>query len=200
MTCHQRLTFYLPSAKRNFMTNIWKNLTANCRSCGVEFLRDNPKQSACSLRCVFELKVIRRGEDECWGWNSSKNIGGYGNFRRKGRLYLANRVSWELENGPIPVGFFVCHACDNPECANPKHLWLGTPAENMADKKEKGRGTPPPIRWGADNNKTKISAEVVADIRATPRYDGSGAMLARKHGISRNTVYRIRDGASRSKG
>jgi DNA invertase Pin-like site-specific DNA recombinase len=31
------------------------------------------------------------------------------------------------------------HSCDKPGCVNPKHLRLGSQADNMADKKRRGR-------------------------------------------------------------
>ena len=62
-------------------------------------------------------------------------------IRRGGtdRKVLAHRVSWEFANGPIPENMCVLHACDTPLCVNPEHLFLGTLADNMADKEKKGR-------------------------------------------------------------
>ena len=62
-------------------------------------------------------------------------------IRRGGtdRKVLAHRVSWELANGPIPENMCILHSCDTPLCVNPEHLFLGTLADNMADKERKGR-------------------------------------------------------------
>jgi len=48
-------------------------------------------------------------------------------------------LSWLVLNGEIPDGFEACHKCDQPDCLNTRHLFLGTHHENMRDAKNKGR-------------------------------------------------------------
>jgi hypothetical protein len=86
----------------------------------------------------FENKVIRKGEDECWGWKG-KLWKGYGRMRMNFKELTASRVSYELFVGPIPEGMHVLHKCDNPECTNPRHLFLGTHEDNMNDMARKKR-------------------------------------------------------------
>jgi len=51
----------------------------------------------------------------------------------------AHRVIWAEANGSIPAGMFVLHKCDTPPCINLEHLYLGTHADNMADKVARNR-------------------------------------------------------------
>lgn len=92
------------------------------------------------LKARFWSRVDKRGEDECWPWTGAKVSRGYGRISVNGKAAVATQVSWSIANGkPFPVGLFACHACDNPSCVNPKHIWPGTAKENIQDAERKGR-------------------------------------------------------------
>jgi hypothetical protein len=116
---------------------------------------------------------------------------GYGKFQTKrstGEWYSAraNRIAWELTNGPIPAGMLVCHRCDNPPCCNPTHLFLGTPAENSADMARKGRAK---TLRGTQQKDAKLSAASVLEIRASGKTQDE---LASQFGVSQSLISRIR--------
>lgn len=94
----------------------------------------------------FWSKVDRSGgPDACHPWMTYRTPTGYGRFGpTSGKSVRAHRVAWELTHGPIPSGLQVLHRCDNPSCCNVRHLWLGTIAQNVADRDAKGRGVLPP--------------------------------------------------------
>ncbi len=92
----------------------------------------------------FWSHVDRGSEDECWCWTGATMGKGYGVLKRPGeRLNIsAHRAAFELTRGTISDGLHVLHHCDNPPCCNPKHLFLGTNGDNVADMIAKGRHRP----------------------------------------------------------
>jgi hypothetical protein len=70
--------------------------------------------------------------DDCWIWTASLSEG-YGQFYWNGRTGRAHRMAHEVFVRPIPAGAQVQHKCDRKDCINPKHLYLGTQAQNIAD-------------------------------------------------------------------
>lgn len=79
---------------------------------------------------------------DCNNWQGGKTQAGYGQLRHEGRTVYAHRLAYAESNGldVFTMGGVVMHSCDNPSCANPAHLSLGTHAANMEDKIRKGRG------------------------------------------------------------
>jgi hypothetical protein len=132
----------------------------------------------------FDAKWEAVTETGCWLWTAcpAAKGRGYGSFSSR----LAHRASWELRVGPIPDGLCVLHHCDTPACVNPAHLFLGTNAENTADKMAKGRHRCP---RGEAHVRSKVTEDTVRAIRAET---GAQRTIARKYGIAQVTVWNIR--------
>lgn len=103
----------------------------------------------------WKYTVVSKELDACWSWKASKSDKGYGiisvGSRGVCRRLRAHRVSWLIHYGLDPGNLLVCHACDNPECCNPRHLFLGTSADNTQDMIAKGRASAPPLHEGDDH-------------------------------------------------
>jgi HNH endonuclease len=138
----------------------------------------------------FWAKVDKRGPDECWDWTAFRCWAGYGRIIIKGnRGETASRVSWELHNGLIPSGMFVCHSCDRPICVNPAHLFLGHHEDNMRDMVAKGR-SPKPL--GERHHSAKLTAEQVKEMRAEHARGGVTMRdLAKRSGLDPSSVRAI---------
>ena len=92
---------------------------------------------------------------------------GYGRIMHNGKYIGAHRAAWITWIGKIPTGLCVCHKCDNGSCINPKHLFLGTHKENIADMYIKGRDKTP---RGESSYLSKLTTEDVIKIRNLYKY------------------------------
>jgi hypothetical protein len=161
---------------------------------------------------AFWSKVDRRQPDECWPWRAGRFEYGYGHFKMNGKDWHSHRLAYELSSGEIPAGIFVCHHCDNPPCCNPKHLFLGTPEDNVRDMIDKGRrrfGSFETSRrvingresWSKPNSRmphgerhynARLTLEQVAELRAAYATGGVRQVdLAARYGVDQTHVSRI---------
>lgn len=127
----------------------------------------------------------------CWEWTGKTSVDGYG-VMRVGRVATKpSRAMWLLLKGEVPelpgtLGAVVCHKCDNKLCFNPDHLFIGTQAENIADRVAKGR-----CAHGERCAKAKITNEQAKRIIELRRSGAKLSELSRAFGIGVSAVSHI---------
>ncbi len=136
-------------------------------------------------------------ESGCWVWTAGKiGSGLYPALKVDGSMKRAHRLSYEHFKGDIPEGYFVCHHCDNKQCVNPDHLFVGTNSDNMKDMYSKGKGN---LNYGLDHPNAKLSDSDITLLRRL--YDSgecSQTELAKRFGISQSYVCAIVNRAVRN--
>lgn len=134
-----------------------------------------------------------KASNECWEWRAkATHPYGYGRMSAgRGVNLKAHQIAWALANGPIPDGAVVRHRCDNPPCCNPRHLEIGSQADNVNDARTRGRASQPPRMAGEDHPRHKLSSADVTAIREDHR---SARLVANDYGVSTKTIYRVRWG------
>lgn len=177
-----------------------------CEHCGGPFYRASvgqrfERQRFCSNKCKgaalnkpisleekFWANVEKpNDQDSCWRWGGHLNKG-YGQIHNGIKAWKAHRASYVINVGPIPDGMCVLHRCDNPECTNPRHLFLGTQLDNLKDMAAKKRGKNGNLK-GSDVGNSKLTESDVLEIRQA---QDSQSSLARRFGVGRSTIFRIR--------
>lgn len=132
---------------------------------------------------AFFAKVRHDPATGCHLWTAYIGSWGYGRFAVGRRPQKAHRLAYEIAHGQIPAGLCVRHTCDTPACVNPEHLVLGTMADNVADRVERGRSY------------RKLSAEQVSDIRIA---SGNCRNIGKRFDVSAATVSLTRRGLRNS--
>jgi hypothetical protein len=128
------------------------------------------------------------GPSECWGViqeNSLRDDRGcltwLGHVQTKGYGFTM-RIVWQHFNGAIPEGMSVMHKCDNRRCCEPRHLMLGTNADNILDKTKKGRAG------------KKLTKEDIPVIRKMLANGISQREIAENYGVNPTSIHYIKSG------
>jgi hypothetical protein len=138
--------------------------------------------------------IKKSNTNDCHYWvGSLTRKGGYGNIkiREKGnrdniKIFKAHRLIYEFLVGPIGDKH-VLHKCDNPQCVNPKHLFLGTHQDNMRDMVQKRR-----TAYGVKSKSAKLTPHDVIEIRKLYARGGhTTRSLGAKYGVDGKHIHNI---------
>jgi hypothetical protein len=144
------------------------------------------------------IAKVEKDANGCWLFMGARNAFGYGIVGTGGRGApndRAHRITYRHYKGEIPNGMYICHRCDVPTCCNPDHLFLGTPQDNRADCHNKHRDSAPPKNphlRGERHYAAKFTADQVADIRAELSRGGVANQIAKRYGVCRDTIGKIK--------
>jgi hypothetical protein len=168
------------------------NQCSKGRNIGNQYAKGNQAGKKNRKEITWEVN-----ENGCWICKSHAfNTKGYPRHRVNGKIKSISHTMYEKYNGEITNGMHVCHRCDNPNCINLEHLFLGTNADNMADRNGKNRqskGEKHSIKCRGENMGThKLTEEEVREIK----YGCNGMLhqeIADKFGVARNTITYIKN-------
>lgn len=144
------------------------------------------------LAYLREHLTKTHGEDACVFWPFGKNDQGYGNIRFNGSNEYVHRIVCTHHHGePTPEADKALHSCGNGHlgCINEQHLRWGTLLENQADSRMHGT-----LTLGENVPSSKLSADVVREIRSGVFHGLSQLKIAHHFGVSQRTISDIING------
>lgn len=135
----------------------------------------------------FMTKVYPEPNTGCWLWGGKTGRFGYGNCQNnKLKIRDAHRMSYYFHFGDFSRKLFVLHRCDMPSCVNPDHLYLGTQADNMRDRKIRSRFIAKNGEGHARAKLTENQAINVHKLYNSGKY--TQAEIAKKYHVSETTI------------
>ncbi len=142
-------------------------------------------------------KVVCNLETKCWEWQGYINYKGYGVIsivsREVARKVYTHRLAFMLYSEDSIEDLLVCHHCDNRLCCNPKHLFVGTIADNNRDAFNKGRNRniAQYVKRGEDRHNAIFTEELVKEIRRLYAEGINMNELISRYNAPRGTLYGI---------
>ena len=131
------------------------------------------------LRIMKSTKIV----DGCWIWQKYTTKHGYGHLKIKGKMWRAHRASYLAFNDNLPELAVVRHKCHNKNCVNPKHLELGTHAQNLQDTYRTG-----------NSKSAKLTYDQVLDIKDLIKDGLTLKSIADMYGVNYYTIRDIKRG------
>ncbi len=161
----------------------------------IEKVLADPDANA-RLQSLIKSNLSKQSDAGCWLWTGPSDRTGYGRIMLPQKIYVGvHRLSYALAYSKHPGKLCVCHHCDTPLCQNPAHLFLGTHADNMADKVSKQRHTVRSMK-GAANPASVLTASDVQKIRARIEAGETNVRIAEDYPVTHGMVSRIRRGSA----
>lgn len=139
---------------------------------------------------------VRRSSG-CWEWIGAIGPQGYGHLKAHKRNYNAHRFSWMLHNAQSLDGnTFVRHTCGNRMCVNPAHLYLQGRAAMKREVCPRGEAWQRSVDTtnfarGERQGSHKLTELEVRAIIEQAKAGEKKISLARKYGVSKDTIYDI---------
>jgi len=108
----------------------------------------------------YRLISVDHKKNDCYGWSGETKSHNNPRIAINGSSIGAHRAAWMVHNGKIPPFMYVRHSCQNPECTNPKHLYLSKDKGNRKKPEDRKNNRP-----GRERLTVDLPERLVEDIR-----------------------------------